>query len=160
MANMILLLLSIAILNSVNMCSDNCIAYRGSMYTNSLPANMFYLQYLPREGYCTHCYFTVNASNKYGFYTFQLGLYDPSAYIFYNAINGDLYASSGFSSCSPGYCAVWFANGYTSFNIQMTEVQPLGKCLYNSSYCSGYVDSRLSNENTSPKKVQMNCTLS
>lgn len=140
-------------------CSDNCIAYRGSM-SYSLPENMFYLKYTPREGYCTHCYYIVNASNKNRRYDFQLGLYNPSEYIFYNSINGNLYASSGFSSCETGYCAVWFSDDYTSFNIQMTEVPYINKCLYNSSFCTGYVDSKLMFENTSPKIIELDCTLS
>jgi len=153
-----MIVLLLFLLSSVEMCSDNCMAYKTTVnyIAPYYQYNIFYLPYKTSNG-CKQCYFDVSAYNPSGNYIFWLGLLNNND--FSVAVDGDVTASSGFSSCYPGYCAVKFNKGFSYFSIQMSESQSRDGCYFNNSFCTGTIDSKASYGNFYPSISMLNCLL-
>lgn len=155
--NIVLIIILLCAAYGYDACADNCMAYRSKINYSTNNYNFFYLWYYPSEGKCTHCYFNINT---YDNHQFKLGIYNWTTYTLYVAIYGDQSTSSGFSTCQPGFCAIWFDNEFISFDLQMADAEETNKCVYSNSYCSGTVDSQINRGITYPKTTNLNCSLS
>jgi hypothetical protein len=145
-------------------CVDNCMAY-GSTIQNIFPYNeatFFYLYTEADINDCKQCYFSISVPS---INTFTIGIYDPHTYNKSSATTtSDLNLNSGFTTCQPGYCTVFFSKtgAINSVSIQTFSAPKVDGCIFNNSHCSstGIVTSSMIYSYGNPKYYySMKCTL-